>query len=191
MIDNASLPDRLVSEWYTFSFNTKHKDGKIRFSLEAERADQQLALRKEFRKLYVVLNLNRTEVYYVGEANTSIRERFNRGFVSYRYHQREKIARGGYQGYKWIDLFSSCEKLSVYVLCFPEESIQGDKELERRKYIQAIEGEFVYHVRNRTGKWPLYQNEIHFQENGLNKIYCEQLFDKFWEQTSIYKQKTV
>ncbi|TDE05820.1 hypothetical protein [Flavobacterium sandaracinum] len=33
---------------------------------------------------------------------------------------------------------------------------------EERSFVEAVEGELVYLVRQKTGKWPLFQNEIHF-----------------------------
>ncbi|MDO8578754.1 MAG: hypothetical protein Q7R50_06200 [Dehalococcoidales bacterium] len=31
--------------------------------------------------------------------------------------------------------------------------------------VEAIEGELVYYIREKTGKWPKYQMEIHFHSD--------------------------
>jgi hypothetical protein len=56
----------------------------------------------------------------------------------------------GYWGYKWKNELTNAE---LYIWSFPSK----DKE-----YIEAIEGELVYYLREQTGKWPKHQMEIHF-----------------------------
>jgi len=63
----------------------------------------------------------------------------------------------GYHGYKWIGKISRAELL---VWCFTKG---------HRPHVEAIEGELVYLVRNRTGNWPKYQLEIHFHPDASDK----------------------
>lgn len=80
------------------------------------------------------------------------------GFVAYRHYQRTKKKRGGYQGYKWIDLLLGADRNNIFVDAF----LFGPEFDERRPFIEAVEGELVYLVRKETEGWPDYQNEIHF-----------------------------
>lgn len=115
------------------------------------------ALQKERRKLYVVCN--DTEVLYVGEANTSIKTRFQRGCISFNYFIKNGEARGGYKGYKWLNKKDNPQRnLKVIVAIFNKDYDHDNL----RSSIEAIEGELVYLVRNKLGYWPKFQNEIHF-----------------------------
>lgn len=92
------------------------------------------------QKLYVLKNSK--EIYYVGVTSLSMSSRLRSGYRAKGEH--------GYHGYKWIGKISRAELL---VWCFTKS---------RRSRAEAIEGELVYLVRNRTGRWPKYQMEIHF-----------------------------
>lgn len=123
------------------------------------------ALLKAKRKLYIVYHGN--EILYVGEAHTSIKTRFQRGCTAYNFFKRNNdIARGGYKGYKWLNKeHNSHRNLTVSVITFPEEYNSN------REFIEAIEGELVYLVRNKLGYWPKFQNEIHFSNcDGAREI---------------------
>lgn len=115
-----------------------------------------LAFLNERRKLYLVNH--DVKILYVGEANTSIKTRFQRGCTAYNFYKRNNdIARGGYKGYKWLNKeHNSHRNLTVSVVTFPE------KYDNNREFIEAIEGELVYLIRNKFGYWPKFQNEIHF-----------------------------
>ncbi len=115
------------------------------------------ALLQERRKLYIISN--GTEILYVGETNTSIKKRFQRGSVFYNYYKRndEQKARGGYKGYKWFNTVENIHReLDVLAIVF-HDSKDG-----HREFVEAVEGELVYLVRHKTGEWPKFQNEIHF-----------------------------
>ncbi len=99
------------------------------------------------QKLYVLKN--RKEIYYVGVTSLLMSSRLR---IGYRAKGEQ-----GYHGYKWIGKISKAELL---VWCFTEAD---------RSPAEAVEGELVYLVRNRTGKWPTYQMEIHFHPNASNK----------------------
>lgn len=131
------------------------------------------AFLKERRKLYLVYR--DTEVLYVGEAHTSIRTRFQRGCSSYNHYIIKGKARGGYKGYKWLDKNENPQRnLTVCVITFP----QGYDDKEKRKFIEAIEGELVYLIRNKTGTWPKFQNEIHFSNCDEAIVIAEDILSK-------------
>jgi predicted GIY-YIG superfamily endonuclease len=96
--------------------------------------------RNNIPKLYVVKDNN--NIYYVGITSQSIRARLKYGFKAH--------GENGYWGYKWKN---SLEQAEVYVWCFDNEEID---------IVEAIEGELVYFIREKTGKWPKNQMEIHF-----------------------------
>jgi hypothetical protein len=129
------------------------------------------ALLKERRKLYIIHSEN--EFLYVGEANTSIKTRFQRGCTSFNYFKRNEKARNGYKGYKWLDKVNNRKRdLTVSVVVFNEEYDT------RRDYIEAIEGELVYLIRNKSGSWPKFQNEIHFSNCDGAKEIAESILEK-------------
>lgn len=122
---------------------------------------EKLALNEEYRKLYIVSS--KTHYLYVGDANTSINKRFQRGFAAYRSFVSHGKGRNGYKGYKWIEPGEKTGSLEVIVVIFKSEPLS-------RNFVEAIEGEIVYLIRKKTGEWPIYQNEIHFwQENERNE----------------------
>ena len=90
-------------------------------------------------KLYVVKHGK--DIYYVGMTVQDIRKRLRQGFSAKGEH--------GYHGYKWKDL----DTVEVLVWCFPGSN---------QDHVEAIEAELVYFIREKTGKWPKYQMEIHF-----------------------------
>lgn len=90
-------------------------------------------------KLYTLSN--EEGILYVGQAKQSMRNRLRFGL--------QADGKNGYHGYKWKNL----PNLELNVFVFPEYN---------RKQVEAIEAEVVYAVRQKTGKWPLHQNEIHF-----------------------------
>lgn len=90
-------------------------------------------------KLYLLSN--EEGILYVGQAKQSIRNRLRFGLKA--------DGKNGYHGYKWKNL----PKLELNVFVFPEYN---------RQQVEAIEAEVVYAIRQKTGKWPLHQNEIHF-----------------------------
>jgi len=137
------------------------------------------ALYKERRKLYIVY-LDE-EVLYVGEAHTSIKTRFQRGCNAFNYYKKNNdIARGGYKGYKWLNKIDNSERsLNVAVATF---SYDFDN---RRNYIEAIEGELVYLIRNKFGYWPKFQNEIHFSNcEGAREI-AEKILEKLFKKVLV------
>jgi hypothetical protein len=137
----------------TFNLNiTDNDDLTCSIKLEPNKGE---ALLKERRKLYVVYYGN--EILYVGEANTSIKKRFQRSCSSYNHYITKGKARGGYKGYKWLNKKDNAQRsLKLAVVTFSAE--YDDK----RDFIEAIEGELVYLIRNKYSYWPMFQHEIHF-----------------------------
>jgi len=90
-------------------------------------------------KLYVVKHDK--DIYYVGITRQDIRKRLRQGFSAQGEH--------GYHGYKWKN------QNTAYLLIwsFPDST---------QEHVEAIEAELVYFIREKTGKWPKYQMEIHF-----------------------------
>jgi len=90
-------------------------------------------------KLYIIKRGN--EIYYVGITTQDIRKRLRQGFSAQGEH--------GYHGYKW----KNEDKVEVLIWCFPDSTPE---------HVEAIEAELVYFIREKPGKWPKYQMEIHF-----------------------------
>ena len=90
-------------------------------------------------KLYVVRQGK--EIYYVGITHQDIRKRLRYGFSATGKH--------GYYGYKWKDI----DEAELLIWNFPGST---------QEHVEAIEAELVYFIREKTGKWPKYQMEIHF-----------------------------
>jgi len=125
-------------------------------------------LQAERRKLYVILA--KKEVWYVGEAHCSIQVRLKRGFAAYRHVQKHGTKQGGYGGYKWIEEFAKKKSVRVHVFVF-------DKKFDNdRPAIEAIEGELVFLIRQRTGAWPRYQNEIHFTNSAAAERIAQRIY---------------
>jgi len=157
-----------ILESYKFEIiDSKDRSCKIKFE-----ENEGLAFNKEKRKLYVIHNKNL--VLYVGEANCSIKVRFGRALGSYNHFAKTNKARGGYKGYKWLNKALNIKRsLTVTIAIFNTAYDANDK----RSLIEAIEGEFVFLVRQELGYWPKFQNEIHFNnENGAKEI-ASKIFD--------------
>ncbi|MCG9791159.1 hypothetical protein [Flavobacterium algicola] len=150
---------------YTFEkYDLKLIDNEDNTCKTALLPNNGIALLKERRKLYIIHFEN--DFLYVGEAYTSIKTRFQRGCTSFNYFIRNKKTRGGYKGYKWLDKVNNLKRnLTVSVVVFNEEYDS------KRHFIEAIEGELVYLIRQKSGYWPKFQNEIHFSNcDGAKEI---------------------
>jgi len=116
-------------------------------------------------KIYIVHQ--NSKIYYVGYAGQPFPARL-------RYGLNPKSTKG-YAGYKWkhedevsitIFTFSSLETTLAYA--------------DQRLFVEAVEAEIVYGIRNRTGRWPEYQNEIHFNNHNTAevRICAKKILDK-------------
>lgn len=118
----------------------------------------------EGHKLYLVSDGDR--ILYVGETSMSIKSRFGMSLNRYNQWKLSGKAEGGYKGYKWLNPeLNAAQHLHVFVAIFNEHEKHHDD------LIEAVEGELVLLIRNRSGQWPEYQNEIHFHNvEGATKI---------------------
>ncbi len=133
------------------------ENGKCSTKLTPIDNNKSEALKKSRRKIYIVSNGE--TILYVGETNTSMKTRFQRSSTSYNFFKINKVTRGGYKGYKWLDPENnSIRKLILHVVIFNSDYDSKEK----RSEIEAIEGELVYEIKNKTSSWPTWQNEIHF-----------------------------
>lgn len=90
-------------------------------------------------KLYIITV--KEKIVYVGVTKRAIRSRLYTGLKADGKH--------GYHGYKWK--ISSEGKIHLIALSHLDKN-----------QMENIEAEFVYLVRQKSGRWPLFQNEIHF-----------------------------
>lgn len=100
---------------------------------------QKRLVRKGVSKIYVVKHEN--DFLYVGTTVQSLTARFRYGLNA--------DGKKGYHGYKW----KHRESVDLFVWCF--ESLN-------KIQIESIEAELAFIIRTTTGKWPMNQNEIHF-----------------------------
>jgi predicted GIY-YIG superfamily endonuclease len=116
---------------------------------------------KKCAKIYI---LKEDDSYlYIGTTSQSLSARFRQGFNA--------DGKNGYHGYKWKEK----EKVQLYVWCFPD--------LDKLQ-IENIEAELAFLIRKKTGRWPLAQNEIHFNNDFKGgQAFAEKLFR--WTQPDI------
>lgn len=107
-------------------------------------------------KIYVLSLIER--VFYVGTTKSSLKSRLNSGLKA--------SGKNGYHGYKW----KNQKDVRIFIWNFPELN---------KEQIENIEAELAFIVRTQTGKWPEFQNEIHFnnsyQEKG--KVIAEKMYN--------------
>jgi len=109
-------------------------------------------------------------VVYVGYTSQSIATRFRQGIKA--------SGLNGYYGYKW----KQANELKLLVFVF-DQKLKGNKHEDDKTYIElaeAVEAELVYTVRDKTGMWPAYQNEIHFNnsQSDLAKGIASEIYQK-------------
>ncbi len=123
-------------------YRIKIADSKFRcIETNGEPAQQFLVpdVSDNLPKLYIVKHDK--DIYYVGITRQDIRKRLRQGFSAQGEH--------GYHGYKWKDQ----DTVEILIWSFPDST---------QEHVEAIEAELVYFIREKTGKWPKYQMEIHF-----------------------------
>ncbi|WP_057936266.1 hypothetical protein [Algoriphagus resistens] len=137
-----------------FSLFIREDSGRIFYSLDSfDSPDSDYLIRSRQPKIYVIKS--EEDFLYVGYASQSLITRLNQGFRA--------NGKNGYHGYKWKKL----EKVEVHVFVFPILADTPAK--ESRLFFEAIEAELVFQIRTQTGKWPLSQNEIHFNNYFLEE----------------------
>lgn len=103
-------------------------------------------------KIYVLKSAG--EIVYVGYASQSIAMRLRQGMRA--------NGLNGYHGYKWRHL----EEVELVVFVFEKLfSDDAEEKASYKSYVEAIEAELVYIVRREKGQWPMWQNEIHFNND--------------------------
>ncbi|WP_417857534.1 hypothetical protein [Xanthomarina gelatinilytica] len=97
-------------------------------------------------------------IFYVGYTSQSISNRL-----------RDGLKKAGtfkdYKGYKWKNI--SPLKLHIFVFDCNLQGKRCETDLPFIDLAEAIEAELVYLVREKTGRWPEFQNEIHFNNEKL------------------------
>jgi predicted GIY-YIG superfamily endonuclease len=96
-------------------------------------------LTSKYYKIYIITN--EKSIIYIGTTKNSIRSRIRSGLNA--------NGNNGYYGYKWKHL----KEITLSVWIF---------EKFNKEQIENIEAELAFIVRNKTKKWPDFQNEIHF-----------------------------
>ena len=112
---------------------------------------------KQTPKIYVLKY--KEAIVYIGYASQSIGTRMGQGMRA--------AGLNGYHGYKWKQV----DKLELYIFVF-DQKLKGSKHKDDKTFVnlaEAVEAELVYLVREKTGKWPEFQNEIHFNNEELEK----------------------
>ncbi|MCR9289983.1 MAG: hypothetical protein NXI23_21630 [Bacteroidetes bacterium] len=95
-------------------------------------------------KIYVLSSISGDAIVYIGTTKLSLKSRLNSGLRA--------NGKNGYHGYKW----KNQSELNIHIWTFPN---LGKEEIEN------IEAELAFIVRLKTGKWPMHQNEIHFNNS--------------------------
>jgi len=152
---------------------------RINFLLEPLQGSEKTALKGGKRRMVYVVRKNE-KIIYVGEAKRELVTRMQTGFVAYRHFKRTDKKRGGYQGYKWIDLLLEGDRDELFVDAF----LFGPEYDENRSFIEGIEGELVFLVRKETRRWPDYQNEIHFSNQPGAFETAQKIYQKIIESSN-------
>ena len=110
------------------------------------------------------------EIVYVGYASQPIGTRLWQGMYAAGLY--------GYHGYKWKQV----DVLELLVFVFDQE-LKGSKHVDDAPYVllaEAVEAELVFKCRKENGRWPEFQNEIHFNnaERDLAKNIAEDMYEK-------------
>lgn len=119
-------------------------------------------------KIYILKHEG--EIVYVGYASQAIGTRLGQGMSA--------AGLNGYHGYKWKQV----DELELFVYVFDQE-LKGGKHKDDKQYTllaEAVEAELVYKVREETGKWPEFQNEIHFNnhERAMARRIAGEIYEK-------------
>jgi hypothetical protein len=111
-------------------------------------------------KIYIVRK--GTDIFYVGYADQHIGSRLRYGLNP--KHQK------GYHGYGW----KGEEDVELFVWVFePFKTAikKGDPNYdEYKRLVECVEAEIVFRIKSETGKWPLYQQEIHFGNDSAEVV---------------------
>ncbi len=140
--------------YLTATYFLKSKVSKAKVSLIEQHGDYKKGswglANKKLPKIYILKEGK--EILYVGITKRPLSERFRYGLTA--------SGKNGYHGYAWKALARKVQSgpIDLFVYVFNSE--------ERT---EVIEAEVVYLIRNKTGKWPRYQTEIHFHHDADRK----------------------
>jgi len=139
----------------------------FRLSLSDNKIDSIIDLDtgQKIKKFFRPLTGNQYKIYllsdaktilYIGTTKSSIKNRLRYGLKA--------NGQNGYHGYKW----KNYKMVTMFVWCF--EDSDKDK-------VENIEAELAFIVRKTSGRWPVCQNEIHFNNHFIptGKLIAEKL----------------
>ncbi|RFC55010.1 hypothetical protein [Brumimicrobium aurantiacum] len=141
-------------------FLSGEKDKRVLFKKDSnghETNFKKPVTKSKTPKIYILKA--KEKIVYVGYASQSIGTRLGQGIRA--------TGKNGYHGNKWKQV----SELELLVFIFDQE-LKGNKHDDDKPHIalaEAVEAELVFKVRKETGKWPEFQNEIHFNNVRLEK----------------------
>lgn len=112
---------------------------------------------RKLLKIYIIQY--GADLIYVGYSSQSIGARLNNGLKAPGTFK-------DYKGYKWKEYVNQI-LLHVFVFGDVLKEMKSEEAKAKISFVEAIEAEIAYRIRTETGKWPLYQNEIHFNNVDL------------------------
>lgn len=128
------------------------------FDGNEQRAFKKPVTNDKTPKIYVLQAEGK--IVYVGYTSQSISNRL-----------RDGLKKAGtfkdYKGYKWKNI--SPLKLHIFVFDCTLKGKRCEVDIPFIDLVEAVEAELVYLVREKTGRWPEFQNEIHFNNEELKK----------------------
>jgi hypothetical protein len=115
-------------------------DELIPISAPEDKQELRIFNRSEIQKIYVVSD-PKGSILYIGTTHSPIRTTLNQGLKS--------SGRNRYYGYKWKDK----NRVIINVWCVKRLT---------EEMITKVRSEMTFLIRKKTGKWPLFQNEMRF-----------------------------
>ena len=128
-------------------------------------------------KLYLILS--KGVVHYIGYSHQSISSRLGYGFRA--------DGSKGYHGYKWVNE----EEATLLVWCFGDAIADKEELKAAKKFFEGVEAELAFRVREKTGRWPESQNEIHFNNEDREEVLklARNIYDSIQDQESNSRKK--
>ncbi|NOS90862.1 MAG: hypothetical protein HOP30_02970 [Cyclobacteriaceae bacterium] len=144
------------------------------FKLVEPEKYKEIAKSDAIFKIYI-FRKNST-ILYVGLTRQRISTRLSGGFRSFKHWHESKVKKNGYSGHKFIQEFIDSDEIELLV--FPLKHLNSMTNKEDYQAAEAIEAEIVYLIREKTNRWPVFQNEIHFYNLKDSKKYAKKIFSK-------------
>lgn len=124
-----------------FSYSLRIINGKI---IKIKNFEAPVTFNND--KIYVISNCE--SIIYIGVTSQPIGTRLRMG------QDHFKNPKNGYYGYKWLNQNRELN-LDIFVS-------EDNEARENNEFIETVEAEIAYLVRNVDGQWPIAQTEIHF-----------------------------